>query len=134
MVMARGGEIRVPLRCWPLEIALEELAAGAPLGSSISLALSLWPVRKTSAGLVRPGVDAVLMGLAKAGFLFADGCGADAGLRLAGAASIYFQGVTAKLSIREQYALHRAAQVLVACLTTWSKNSVAAGPISASTS
>lgn len=134
MLVAYGGSVRVPLRCWPLEVALEKLAATTPAGSSLAVALGAWPPRKTPSGCVRPGVDGLLIALAGAGVMSAEGAGWEAGFRLSPAARKQYQEVIAALSLDDREALRSATQVLVACLTTWSKNAVEAGPISASTS
>jgi hypothetical protein len=93
-----------------------------------------WPVVVTSSGRMHVGVDRMLQTLSGSGCVVVEGGGWDAGYRPS--MDWLTQGSAARESLRanERAAVDRAAQRLVACATSWSKNARASLPDKSATS
>jgi hypothetical protein len=134
VIWAAAGPVRVPARCWPMQIALSALDARAPAVGRVDRVLVGWSVTLSSQGRRRGSVDSVLRDLAIRGALSVEGRGWEAGYRprpiwlAQGAAAL------ASLTDSERSAVRLAAQKLIASVTIWSKNSVAGLPDNSVTS
>lgn len=123
LIWAAVGQVRVPARCWPLQIALELLEARSPSSGRVRRALDAWPVEVTSHGRGRTGIDGLLRDLAISGALHVEGTGWEAGYLPT--SQWLERGFIALTSLGgpEREAVKIAAQRLVASLTIWSKKS-----------
>ena len=130
-ILAAAGDVRVPARCWALEVALEHLSKAAP--GELAQAINNWPRVTTSSCRSFAGVDAILRTLAATNVLQREGEGWEAGYRLSDRTSVEQQRLLELLGAREQKALRKSAQKLIECLTTWSKKSVVGRPTKSGT-
>jgi hypothetical protein len=128
IIWAASGPIRVPGRCWPLEVALDVLATGLPAAGLLKSAMTAWPVAVTSTGRMHVGIDRMLQYLSGSGLLVVEGSGWDVGYRPALNWLAQCSAARKVLRAVERAAVDAAAQRLVACATTWSKNARASLP------
>jgi hypothetical protein len=124
LLWAAAGPVRVPARCWPMQIALDVLEAQAPLIGRVERVLEAWPVSISSHGRRRSDVDGILRDLAIAGFLVVEGRGWDAGYRPTERWLAQGTAALASLTASERASVKVAAQRLVASVTIWSKKSL----------
>jgi hypothetical protein len=128
MIWAAAGPVRVPARCWPMQIALAVLDTQVPAIGRVDRVLGEWPESVSSHGRHRNNVDSILRDLAIAGLLSVEGRGWDAGYRPSAAWLAQGAAALASLTRSERAAVRLAAQKLIASLTIWSKNSVTCVP------
>lgn len=123
MVWAAAGALCVPVRCWPMQIALETLESQTPPAGRVSRALEAWPAGRASHGQRRAGMDGLLRDLAIEGCLSVEGRGWDAAYRPTRRWLDHGELALVSLNGAERAAVATAAQRLVASLTIWSKKS-----------
>lgn len=125
VVWSVAGPIRVPARCWPMQVALENLALHLGRGvGQLAHAVASWPIQVSSSGRAYVGVDLILRELANAGHLIPEGRGWDGGFRPSSAWLERSSFVRTSLPSYERAAVDRAAQRLVATVTIWSKKAL----------
>jgi hypothetical protein len=123
LVWAVAGPLRLPLRCWPMQAALEVLDDRTPSAGRVRRALDEWAPTVTSHGRGRGSMDRLLRSLAIAGALSVAGKGWEAGYTPSPAWLGRAVITLASLTIPERAAVENSAQVLIAFATIWSKNS-----------
>ena len=128
VIWAAAGRVRVPVRCFPMQVALDVLDQSSPPDGRLRRALASWPRSVTSRGLIHVGVDQFLVGQYRSGFLSVEGQGWEVGYRPTESWLERCHVTLLSLNGRERVAVHSSAQRLVACVTTWSKNSLASLP------
>jgi hypothetical protein len=128
IIWAAAGRVRVPVRCFPMQVALDVLDQTVPASGRLRRALASWPKAVTSAGMSHAGMDQTLQALRFSHLILAEGRGWDAGYRPSEAWFEQCCATLAGLGKGEYNAVCGAAQRLVACLTTWSKKSRASLP------
>jgi len=133
-IWATAGRVRIPVRGWPMELALDVVESSAPQRGRLRAAISLWPSIITSHGRCRPQVSGLLRDLALSGDLAVEERGWDAGYRPLPQWLVACAAILASLTRPERDVLVNAAQRLVASVTIWSKNALAAGPAISATS
>jgi hypothetical protein len=131
LLLAAAGDVRVPARCWPLEVALYYLAT-SDLCHTLQASVCGWN-RTDSLSGSSYGAEIALRELAVTGHLRAEGRGWEAGYRLHERSARTFRRRLSRLCPRERSAIHNSVSQLQACLTTWSKNAVVPTPSASST-
>jgi hypothetical protein len=128
LLVAASGAARLPARSWALAIALDVIESAAPTNSTLSRAASRVP--RSSAAVASPrALDLTVLGLAREGHLVPTGTGWDAGFDPSQAWVARHGALAGALTPGDQAVLRQAAQRLKAALSTWSKKSVASGPV-----
>lgn len=125
-ILTAAGDVRVPARCWPLEVALEDLSKRER--GELLEPIEQWPRLTTSGGRTFAGVDIMLRRLSMNRVLVREGEGWEAGYRLTHEAADAQRRSFQLLGAQDQDAVRACAQKLIECLKTWSKNSVVSRP------
>jgi hypothetical protein len=134
LIWAAAGRVRVPVKAWSMQAAIETLEAQVSRLGRLGQSLAMWPSATTSAGSCRPDLGLILLRLAKAGDLSLEGSRWDAGFRPLPFWIDRGESILAGLSADDRRAVGRAAQTLVASVTSWSKNARASLPSRSATS
>lgn len=133
LLVATGACVRIPPRCWPIEIALEQLDADLTGRYALGRVVATWARVTTSQGRIFERVEALVRELALLGDVVPCGRGREAGYELTPMAQRKYFRQLAWLSDAEGDALQRSAQSLVASLTKSSKKDCASRPARSAT-